>query len=139
MFPFENTAMENRQGRFDEIRDFFKEHGFEIGGNWETDHAFFDKKLKDNPGYLFIRIPVFVDEGTFGEDDAVLRVGTPFLLRHKYNPGLDDNVQVDTFDSALDQFSEPVDPDASIEQKEVEETQPLIRELEQAFQQRFSQ
>ncbi|WP_202080293.1 YugN family protein [Caldalkalibacillus salinus] len=138
MYPFENTALENFEGHFVDIRQFFHEHGFDEGGNWEYDHGFFDKKLADNPGYLFIRVPVMVKEGEFGDDEALVRLGKPFLLRHKYQIGLDDYVDVDVLDSSINQFSEPQDSDASIETEEVEKSKKIIQKLEEQFKAHFS-
>lgn len=139
MFPFENTSIENKQGSFSGLRDFFNEHGYVVGGNWDYHQGYFDKKIEDELGYLFIRIPVFVVEGDFGEETAQLRIGTPFLLRHKYNPGLDDNVSVGNASASLNQFQEPVDPDASLEEEQIEAAKQQIKELEHAFLERFPQ
>ncbi|GAA0355841.1 YugN family protein [Bacillus horti] len=137
MFAFEHTSLENFQGSFGEIKRFLQEKGYDEGGNWEYDHGYFDKKIADSPGYLFIRIPIIVQEGTFGEDEARVKIGTPFLLRHKYQIGNDDHVHVTLANASLNQFAEPQDPDASLEQDEIDSTWEIIRRLEEDFQASF--
>jgi hypothetical protein len=138
MFAFHHTLLENKRLSFSELNGFLNQHHFEIGGNWDYSHGYFDRKLEENPGYLFLRIPVQVEEGSFGEDGAQLRIGTPFLLRHKYQRGLDDYVFVTNRTAAFNQFSEPVDPDASLKQEDIDKAAPLIKDLEQAFQTYFN-
>jgi hypothetical protein len=139
MFPFEQTALENQKGRFEEIQQLLQEQGFEEGGNWEYDHGYFDRKLQDHPGYLFLRIPVFVEQGAFGENEAEVRLGNPLLLRHKYQIGNDDQVNIGVMTASLNQFQEPVDSDASLKQEEVEAGIKVIQQLENVFQERLSE
>jgi hypothetical protein len=135
MYPFKQSTLEDRKGQFAEIRQLLNKYEFQEGGNWDYDHGYFDRKLQDNPGYLFIRIPVFVERGAFGEDGAKVRVGMPFLLRHKYQRGLDDHVETNVIaNSAINQFSEPVDPDASIKQEDIKQGLEIIQRVEQEFQ-----
>lgn len=138
MYPFKQSTLENQKGQFAEIRELLNNHEFQEGGNWEYDHGYFDRKLQDNPGYLFIRIPVIVERGAFGEDEAKVRLGMPFLLRHKYQRGLDDHVETNVIaNSTINQFSEPVDPDASIKQEDIEEGTVIIKQIEEEFQNYF--
>jgi len=137
MYPFQQTALENKQVIFGEFKEFISQYGFEEGGGWEYDHGFFDRKLEDNPGYLFVRIPVLVVNGEFGQEEAKLRIGTPFVLRHKYQRGLDDYVFVDNSNASFNQFAEPQDPDASLKEGDVEKGRKIIEEVEKAFKTRF--
>jgi hypothetical protein len=139
MYPFEQTALENQKGSFEEIQQLLQEQGFEVGGNWEYDHGYFDRKLKGHPGYLFLRIPIFVEQGAFGENEAEVRLGTPLLLRHKYQIGNDDQVNIGVITASVNQFQEPVDPDASLKQEDVEGAIKLIQQLEKVFQERISE
>lgn len=140
MYPFEQTKMENYRGTFDEVEQFFTANGFDEGGGWEYDHGYFDYKLADNPGYLFIRVPVFAEEGEFGRNEAIVRIGKPFLLRHKYQRGIDDNVSMSMVNAnaSINQFSEPQDPDASLDEKDLRVGQSFIDNLDTAFAERFS-
>lgn len=137
MFPFENTSIENYKGHFADLRQFFHEHGYDEGGNWEYDHGFFDKKLADHPGYLFIRIPVFVQEGEFGDDEALIRLGKPFALRHKYQIGNDDYVDETVTNASVNQFQEPQDPNASLTEEEIKYCRGRVEALEQKFKEHF--
>lgn len=137
MFAFENTSMENYEGHYGAIRDFFNEQGYEVGGNWEYDHGYFDKKLADHPGYLFVRIPVTAQVGEFGQEDAVVKIGRPFVLRHKYQIGLDDHADVTVATGSINQFSEPQDPDASLKQEDVELATTMIEQLNGEFRGQF--
>jgi hypothetical protein len=133
MYAYEKTSIEGIKGHFQELDHFFKQQGFEVGGGWEYDHAYYDKQLEHHPGYLFLRIPAYVEEGEFGERDAVLRLGAPFLLRHKYQIGLDDNADAGLVTSFVSQFSEPEDADASVREEDVRKGEHVIGELEQAL------
>ncbi|WP_025027963.1 YugN family protein [Caldalkalibacillus mannanilyticus] len=137
MFVYEESQLENQIVPFAPFRDFMSELGFVVGGSWDYDHGYFDRKLEDDPGYLFVRIPVMVEEGNFGEDEATLRIGAPLLLRHKYQRGLDNYVFVDNSNATFNQFSEPEDPDASLKEGDIEQGQKVIQEVEQAFGQEF--
>lgn len=139
MYSFEQTTLEDRKGRFEEIHKLLQEQGFEEGGNWEYDHGFFDRKLRDHPGYLFVRIPVFVEQGAFGEDEAQVRLGTPLLLNHKYQIGNDDHVNIDVLDASLNQFQEPVDSDASLKQEDIERGREVIQQVEKVLQERIAE
>jgi hypothetical protein len=132
MYPIKETKLENKTGRFEDIRNFLNKQGFDVGGNWEYDHGYFDRKMEDHPSYLFIRVPIMVEKGSFGEDDAQVRIGTPLVLRHKYQQKLDDFVFVDNSNASFNQFSEPVDPDAALDSNDIEQAMDIIRHVEQA-------
>ena len=139
MYPFEQTSIENTQGSFGRFRDFFEEQGYVVGGNWDYHQGYFDKQLDDELGYLFVRIPVFMVEGEFGDDVAQLRVGTPFALRHKYNPGIDHRGDIGVVTASFNEFQEPVDPDASLEEQQIEVARLEMMRLERAFREAFPQ
>lgn len=143
MYAFEGSAIENKKGRYKAVKELFDEEGFELGGGWEIDHGYFDKKLDDHPGYLYLRIPVFAEEGQIEEPEARVRMGRPFVLRHKYQIGNDDYVDTDVgvvfTNTWFNQFSEPEDSDASLKEDDVQRAQKALGKLEQAFQDRFPQ
>jgi hypothetical protein len=56
-----------------------------------------------------------------------VELGRPFLLSHKYQIGLDDHIG-DA--GTLNQFSEPVDKDASFPEQYIETGKALVKELE---------
>lgn len=139
MFPIEQTSIENKQGNFALLRDFFEEHGYVVGGNWDYHQGYFDKQIGNEQGYLFVRIPVFAEDGDFGEETAQLRIGTPFLLHHQYNPGMDKEATSGNVTATLNQFQAPVDPDGDLTEQEIELAKQEIEALEQAFLERFPQ
>lgn len=137
MYPFEGTILENVQGSFGRFRDFFEEQGYVIGGNWDYHQGYFDKQLDDEQGYLFVRIPVSMVEGEFGDDAAQLRIGTPFALRHMYNQGIDGQEDIGLVSASFNQFQKPIDPDASLDEEQIEQAKAEVKRLEQAFQATF--
>ncbi|MFD1020531.1 YugN-like family protein [Thalassobacillus hwangdonensis] len=104
--------------------------GYVIGGNWDYDHGSFDYKIDDDVGYQFLRVPFDVEHGSLDAPTSTVKIGEPFLLSHKYQRGLDDNVHVGNIKASFDQFSEPQDPDASVDEKYIAVGQELVRELE---------
>lgn len=140
MYAFEGTVIENKKGRYEDIQDFFTAQNFEVGSGWEYDHGYFDKQLQAEPGYIFIRIPVYVLQGEFGDPDAQVRLGSPFSLSHQYVKGLDDHVYTNTFThlTTTNQFSEPADKDASLSAEEVAKAKHEIAQLERTFMKHFN-
>lgn len=137
MYPFEETILENVQGSFGRFRDFFEEQGYVIGGNWDYHQGYFDKQLDDQAGYLFVRIPVSMVEGEFGDDTAQLRIGTPFALLHRYQRGIDEQGNAGLVTASFNQFQEPVDTDAPLDDEQIEQAKQEVKRLEQAFQRAF--
>ena len=58
---------------------------------------------------------------------VLLSLRRPFLLSHKYQIGLDDHIG-DA--GTMNQFSEPVDKDASFPEQYIETGKDLVKELE---------
>ncbi|MFS1517460.1 YugN-like family protein [Bacillus sp. SM2101] len=105
--------------------------GYVIGGNWDYDHGSFDYKIANEVGYHFLRIPFEAVDGQLDSEGATVELGTPFLLTHKYQVGLDDNVHVGNVNASFNQFSEPEDPDATVPTKYVDMGKSLIKDLEE--------
>ena len=61
------------------LEQVMKPIGYTIGGGWEYDRGFFDYKISDQDGYLFLRIPVEANKGHLDERGAAVTIGTPFL------------------------------------------------------------
>lgn len=129
MIEIEST-LENQTYKLSELEDKLKPLGYVIGGGWEYDQGYFDYKFEDIDGYLFVRVPFRPVDGEELDVKGVhVTLGRPFLLSHKYQKGLDDNVHDPN--PLLNQFSEPVDPDAEFPVEWVETGREYIRELEQ--------
>ncbi|WP_078379235.1 YugN-like family protein [Sutcliffiella halmapala] len=107
-----------------------QELGYSIGGNWDYDHGYFDYKIDDKVGYQYLRVPFQAVDGQLDSQGTTVRIGRPFLLSHKYQIGVDDNAHVGNGAAAFNQFSEPVDSDASFPKEYVELGRSLVKELE---------
>lgn len=125
------SSVENRKSTLIDLENILKPMGYVIGGNWEYERGFFDYKIDDQDGYIFLRVPFYATKGEIGEKGVEVELGRPFLLGHQYEDGLDD--QVMGYSATLNQFSEPKDKDASISDKYVEIGKKLVRELEEAL------
>jgi hypothetical protein len=122
------SQIENRQYKLIDLEKKLKPLGYDIGGNWDYDHGYFDYKMDDEVSYLFLRVPFAAIEGQLDQRGVVVQLGRPFLLAHKYNKGLDDHVADPN--PWVNQFSEPVDSDAQFPQNWVKTGQDLVKELE---------
>ncbi|WNQ10192.1 YugN family protein [Paenibacillus aurantius] len=130
------SALENKQAAYVNIQSYLEDYGFTIGGNWEYDHGYFDANL-DEAQKIWVRIPFTVIHGTFDgdtkESDAVIRLGKPFALKHLYEEGLDNEARPMVSAALVNQFQDPVDKDAEIEQKWLDEAENLLKRVEQGF------
>lgn len=130
------STLEQREAAFANWNDYLGQYDFTLGGNWEYDHGYFDRFL-DEERKVWLRIPFRVTHGTFDGDnpdsDAVVRLGKPFILKHLYNDGLDGEAKPQIYGALIDQFQDPIDKDASVEQKWVEKASELLRKLEQGL------
>lgn len=130
------SSLEQVQESFDSVRAHLQEFEFALGGNWDYDHGYFDRYL-DEAHKVWLRIPVQVVTGRIDGDaestDAIVEVGTPFVLKHVYNEGLDNGAEAETYGALIDQFQTPLDSDAEIEDKWVKEAASLLQKVEQAW------
>jgi hypothetical protein len=132
------SELENQVEGFVSLNDFFARFEFTLGGNWDYEHGYFDRYL-DGDHKVWLRIPFEVTSGTLDgisdESDAVVKLGTPFVLKHIYNEGLDPEAVPNVYGSLINQFQEPVDKDADVEAHWVEQAKHIMQEVEQNFQQ----
>ncbi|UJF34547.1 YugN family protein [Paenibacillus hexagrammi] len=131
-----SSSIEKVQDSFDSVRDRMHEYQFSLGGNWDYDHGYFDRYL-DEAHKVWLRIPFQVVTGRIEGDtestDAVVKMGTPFVLKHVYNEGLDYSAEAETYGAMIDQFQKPVDPDAKVEDKWIKEAADVLQQVEQAW------
>jgi hypothetical protein len=119
-----------------DLEDKLKPLGYDIGGGWEYDHGYFDYKIDEEEGYTFLRLPFQAIDGELEQRGVTVRIGKPFLLNHKYQEGLDDNPDVFNgmfrmaYNSSINQFQEPIDKDAEVNQKYMPTARSLLQELE---------
>ncbi|MCA1023983.1 YugN-like family protein [Halobacillus litoralis] len=120
---------------FQDAEAALKTVGFKLADNWDYEHGYFDYKIDDRVGYQFIRLPFVVTSGSLDapSDYAMIEMTEPFLLSHKYNPGLDDNVKEGNIRAIFDQFQEPVDKDATFPEEHIQSGQELLQAAEEAL------
>ncbi|WP_050616203.1 YugN-like family protein [Bacillus testis] len=105
--------------------------GYTLGGNWEYDHGYFDYKIADLPGYTFLRLPIYAYQCDLDEKGASVRLGTPFILAHQYQPGIDGSYsKPSTLTAVFNQFAEPIEKDATVQDEYVILGKALVQELE---------
>lgn len=117
------------------FRSAAAEKGFVLGGNWDYGGGSFDCAL-DGVRKVWLRLPFEVAGGKLdGETDgtdASIRFGQPYVLKHMYNEGVDREAHPRALGALIDQFSDPVDPDADLEPRWIEQARRKMRELENA-------
>ncbi|OAS87088.1 MULTISPECIES: YugN-like family protein [Metabacillus] len=113
-----------------DLEQKLKPLGYSIGGNWEYDHGYFDYKIASEVGYQYLRVPFEATDGQLDSPNTMVQIGTPFLLSHKYQIGLDDHATIGNFSASINQFQEPQDKDATFPEKYIEIGKELVQELE---------
>jgi len=135
MVPLQ-SQIESRVESFQHVRQVFEEKGFVVGGNWEYNRGLFDHAL-DEAQKVWLRIPFQVRDGKFDPDaagtDATVQFGTPFVLKHVYNEGLDQEADTGVFSGMTNQFQEPLDRDDAVESHWIEKAQSVLEQLEDYF------
>lgn len=121
------SSVEGKQFDLYKLEQKLKPIGYSIGGNWDYDHGSFDYKINDEEGYQYLRLPFTAIDGQLDVRNCTVQLGRPFLLSHQYQIGLDDHIG-DA--GTLNQFSEPVDKDASFPDQYIEIGKTLVKELE---------
>ncbi|MBW8352118.1 YugN-like family protein [Bacillus sp. IITD106] len=125
-----NSTIEGKEFNLHKLEQLMKPKGYVIGGNWEYDRGFFDYKMADDGGYQFLRIPFTAVWGELDTPGVVVKLGTPFVLSHVYQKGLDDHADSSNMSASFNQFSEPEDPDGSLYEKYIQMGKDLVNELE---------
>ncbi|MFH0347746.1 YugN-like family protein [Bacillus vallismortis] len=124
------SAIDGQSFLLQELEQVMKPLGYGINGGWEYDHGYFDYKIDDQDGYLFLRIPVHAVRGSLDQRGAAVRIGTPFMLRQVFQADLDDYAEGGPFQSLFNQFSEPERRDAEIDPAYLDIGASLVKELE---------
>jgi len=136
MIPLQ-SKLENLEIPYSEVKSSMDQCGFVLGSNWDYDHGYFDRPL-DGVNKVWLRIPFQVTTGSLeGEaveanDSTRIIFGTPFILRHIYEEGIDQEGESGAFRSLVDQFQDPVDPDAPVEGRWVDIAWEQLQTLEHA-------
>jgi len=115
--------------------------GFVIGGNWDYDHGSFDRPLDDRR-QVWVRLPFGVVSGRLDaeapEQDTKIRFGTPYVLRHVYEEGLDEDAVPFGSGGVFDQFRDPADPDAEVAPHWREMAEIVLRQAERRLDESWS-
>lgn len=129
MIPLQST-LERTKESFTTLKEYFEPFQFVLGGNWDYDHGYFDRAL-DEEQKVWLRIPFQVTAGQLdgeAEDtDAVIELGTPFVLKHLYQEGLDQEVWSA---GLVNQFQTPADKDAEVAEQWVQQARDILTKVE---------
>jgi len=125
------SALEGKTFLLNVLEQELKPLGYVIGGNWDYDHGSFDYKMADDVGYQFLRLPFVAIDGQLDSYGATVELKRPYVLCHKYQRGLDDNVHIGNINASFNQFSEPEDPDATVPDRYVAMAKTLVKDLEE--------
>ncbi|OES43901.1 YugN family protein [Domibacillus iocasae] len=113
-----HTELEGKKAYFGDVRDMFKDLGYDLGGNWEYDQGSFDGILwRESGETIYIRLPFTVLKGALDEYDAWIEFHPPFVIKHVVNIGLEKDEHSLVTASGFNQFQDPVDPDGQIKNK----------------------
>lgn len=117
---------------FDTLREVLREDQFTLS-NWEYEYGYFDKQL-DEKAMVFLRLPIDTVSGQLDDPAAVVQFGKPFVLKHVYQTGSDPDIGFASgpaIAASFNQFQEPQDKDAQVEDDYVEMAKQIVRRLEQ--------
>ncbi|MFS0727230.1 YugN family protein [Paenibacillus sp. 1P07SE] len=126
------SRLESTEHEYYEMLQLLKPLEFALGGAWDYKQGSLDRYL-DGAHKVWLRLPFEVINGNLDADtsqDAKIRMGQPYVLKHVYNEGLDQEARVNIVGALFDQFSQPIDSDAEIEPEWVEAGKKLLAQVE---------
>lgn len=133
---FFSSSLESVEHGFNEARALLEQQQFALGGNWEYSRGSFDRAL-DESHKVWLRIPFEVISGYIDsettENDATIRLGKPYVLKHLYREGNDPEASVRMAGALFDQFQSPSNPDAPIEDRWITRAKQSLTEVEALF------
>ncbi|GLY12958.1 YugN-like family protein [Bacillus badius] len=127
------SSLEGKSFNLYDLELKLKPLGYSIGGNWDYDQGSFDYKINDEEGYQFLRLPFTAVNGQLDSPGAIVTFGSPFILAHVYERGIDELASPGNIGGAFNQFAEPEDKDAEIKEKYVIAGKRLLEEAEQTL------
>ncbi|CAM4269073.1 YugN-like family protein [Paenibacillus alkaliterrae] len=135
MIPI-SSVLESREQHFIDTLQLLETQHFTLGGNWDYDKGFFDRPL-DEAHKVWLRIPFEVTNGNIDneatDNEALIRLGTPYVLKHEYREGNDPEASVRVAGALFDQFQSPSNADAEVEPHWIEEAKQALNATEQLF------
>ncbi len=130
------SSLTSQEQEFVIVKNDLSEHGFSLGGSWDYDHGSFDCAL-DDKHQVWLRLPFNVTNGNLDSEsqeiDAKIKFGEPYVLKHLYNEGSDKEAQPRILGALIDQFQDPVDKDADIEARWIDQAKSKLRQVEAIF------
>ncbi|MFK2827266.1 YugN-like family protein [Bacillus sp. B190/17] len=127
------SALEGKTFNLHDLEQQLKPLGYSIGGNWDYDSGSFDYKIDDEEGYQFLRLPFTAVDGQLDSPGVIVQFGSPFVLAHVYQGGIDDVASSGNISGAFNQFAEPEDPDAQVKEEYVASGKRLLEEVERTL------
>ncbi|PPA70496.1 hypothetical protein C4B60_10240 [Jeotgalibacillus proteolyticus] len=106
-----DSSLNGYQTTLYKLETALKPIGFSIGGGWEYDHGYFDYPLSKEGCYYYIRLPFTATEGELDREGVEVKLGTPFLLGHQYEDGVDKDGEIGNISASFNQFQSPKDSD----------------------------
>ncbi|MEX2415719.1 MAG: YugN family protein [Paenibacillaceae bacterium] len=132
MIPI-NSSLEDKVQDYIHTKNELDKLQFSLGGNWDYDGGSFDRFL-DEHRTVWLRIPFEVTHGEFDGEvtdiEARIQMGKPYVLRHLYQEGLDNDAQIQTYGGFIDQFQKPADMDAEIAPEWIEQSKIILKQVE---------
>lgn len=130
------SPLTNKEFWLADVASLLATFGFDIGGNWDYEHGYLDKSL-DDKNQIWLRIPFQVISGRFegivDSHNTKVRLGTPFVLHHRYNNSLDKEAKVHVVNALWDQFQAPIEPDAEVDEHWMVLAKEVIDEIDQSW------
>lgn len=109
------TKLEGQITTFGVVNDCVRDLGYHLGGNWDYERGCFDHILCQEGGEsIYIRIPFIVMAGELDNYEATIRFGTPYIIKHVVNIGLDSEGSSLLDATGFSQFQKPLDKDGKI-------------------------
>jgi YugN-like family len=133
MKEIQNSSLPGTRATFGYIREVLQPE-FTLA-NWDYEHGYFDCTLDEQEGMVYLRLPVKVLQGELDSPDAWLEMGTPFVLKHVYQTGVEEDTGYyePIVSAMMNQFQQPVDKDAEIEEKWMRQAEQKVKQLERIF------
>ncbi|MFY0546170.1 YugN family protein [Brevibacillus sp. H7] len=129
-----HSSLTGKQGTYEYYREALAPDGFTLA-NWDYQNGYLDRQL-DDKAMVFLRLPIEVRQGELDRPDSLIEFGTPFVLKHVYQTGVEENIGYSATPATaplMNQFQEPINKDAPIESVWIEKAEAIVRELEQRF------